>query len=126
MENKKILIVEDDKVLLNLMRDELAAQGFEVLEAANGKEGLDLALKFHPNLILVDIVMPIMSGMEMTTKIREDEWGKTVKIIVLTNLSTENNVAEFLEKGAYDYLLKSDWSIDDVVKRVKDKLNSKD
>ncbi|MEK7541110.1 MAG: response regulator [Patescibacteria group bacterium] len=126
MENKKILIAEDDKVLLNLMRDELTAQGFEVLGASNGEEGLNLALKFHPDLILVDIMMPIMNGMEMTAKLREDEWGKTVEIIVLTNLNTENAVAEFLEKGAYDYLVKSDWSIDDVVKRVKEKLNIKD
>lgn len=126
MENKKILIAEDDRVLLNLMRDELTAQGFEVLGASNGEEGLNLALKFHPDLILVDIMMPIMNGMEMTARLREDEWGKTVEIIVLTNLNTENAVAEFLEKGAYDYLVKSDWSIDDVVKRVKEKLNIKD
>ncbi|MEK7658862.1 MAG: response regulator [Patescibacteria group bacterium] len=125
MENKKILIAEDDKVLLNLIRDELTAEGFEVLGASNGKEGLDLALKFHPDLILVDIIMPIMNGMEMTEKIREDEWGKAVKIIVLTNLNAEKNVADFLEKGAYDYLLKSDWSIEDVVKRVKDRLSDK-
>lgn len=125
MDNKKILIVEDDKVLLNLMRDELTAEGFEVLGASNGKEGLDLALKAHPDLILVDIMMPIMSGMEMTEKLREDEWGKNVDIIVLTNLNSDKNVAEFLEKGAYDYLVKSNWSLEEVVKRVKDKLNIK-
>lgn len=119
---KKILVVEDDKVLLNLMRDELTSEGFEVLGAANGKDGLDLALKAHPDLILVDIMMPIMNGMEMTTELRKDEWGKTAEIIVLTNLNSEKNIAEFLEKGAYDYLLKSDWSIDELVKRVKNKL----
>ena len=123
---KKILIAEDDKVLLNLMRDELTAQGFEVLGASNGQEGLDLALKAHPDLILMDIMMPIMNGMEMTEKLRADEWGKNVDIIVLTNLTSEKNVAEFLEKGAYDYLVKSDWSLDEVVKRVKSKLNVKD
>ena len=120
---KKILIAEDDKVLLNLMRDELTAQGFEVLGATNGKEGLDLALKTHPDLILADIIMPVMDGMEMTTKLREDKWGKNVKIIVLTNLNSEKNVAEFLEKGAYDYLIKADWSLEEVVKRVKAKLD---
>lgn len=124
MKNKKILIAEDDKILLNLIRDALTAEKFEVLGVSNGKDGLDLALKFHPDLILVDIVMPIMGGMEMTTKLREDDWGKTAKIIVLTNLNNENNVADFLEKGAYDYLLKADWSIADIIKRVKDKLNS--
>ncbi|MFH1452558.1 MAG: response regulator [Armatimonadota bacterium] len=122
---KKILIAEDDKVLLNLMRDQLTAEGFEVVGVSNGKEGLDLALKLHPDLILVDVLMPVMTGIEMTKKIREDEWGKNVDIIVLTNLSTDESVAEFLEKGAYDYLLKSDWSIEEVVKRVKDKIGEK-
>jgi DNA-binding response OmpR family regulator len=122
MENKKILIAEDDKVLLNLMRDELTSAGFEVLGAANGKDGLDLALKMHPDLILVDIIMPIMDGMEMTENIRKDAWGKNVKIIVLTNLNDNKKVAEFLDRGAYDYLLKSDWSLEEVVKKVKEKV----
>lgn len=122
---QKILVVEDDKVLLNLIRDELTAQRYEVLGAANGKEGLDLALKIHPDLILVDIMMPVMTGMEMVTTLRGDAWGKTAKIIVLTNLSSDKSVADFLEKGAYNYLLKADWSIDAVVKLVKEKLNAK-
>ena len=120
---KKVLVVEDDKVLLNLVRDELAAEGFEVLGAVNGKEGLDLALKIHPDLILVDIMMPVMDGMAMTTELRKDAWGKNVDLIVLTNLSSDKNVADFLEKGAYDYLVKSNWTIEDVVKRIKEKLN---
>ena len=122
---KKILIAEDDRVLLNLMRDELTAEGFEVLGASNGKEGLDLALKIHPDLLLIDVMMPIMNGIEMTTKLREDAWGKKAEIIILTNLNNDKTIADFLEKGAYNYLLKSDWSIEDVVKRVKEKLDKK-
>ena len=122
---KKILIAEDDKVLLNLMRDELTTAGFEVLGASNGKDGLDLALKIHPDLLLIDVMMPIMNGIEMTTKLREDAWGKKAEIIILTNLNSDKTIADFLEKGAYNYLLKSDWSIEDVVKRVKEKLDKK-
>jgi len=125
MENKKILLVEDDIVLLNVLRDKLSGEGFEVLSAGNGKDGLDLALKFHPNLVMVDVLMPIMDGMEMTTKLREDKWGKDVSVIVLTNLNNEKNVADFLEKGAYDYLVKANWSLEEVVKRVKEKLGEK-
>jgi len=121
---KKILIVEDDKVLLNLMRDQLTDEGYEAVGAPNGRDGLDLALKIHPDLILVDIMMPIMNGMEMTEKLREDEWGKDAKIVVLTNLNSDEKIADFLEKGAYDYLLKSDWSIDAVVQKVKEKLGN--
>ncbi len=122
---KKILVAEDDKVLLNLVRDQLSAHGYEVLGVSNGKEGLDLALKVHPDLILADVMMPVMGGMEMVTELRKDEWGKNAQIIILTNLNSDESVADFLEKGAYDYLLKSDWSIEDIVKRVKDKLDSK-
>jgi len=122
---KKILVVEDDKVLLNLIRDALTAEGFEVLGASNGQEGLNLALKSHPDLILADIIMPIMNGIEMTAKLREDKWGKNVDIIVLTNLNNEKSVADFLEKGAYDYLVKSDWSIEAIVKKVKERLDAK-
>ena len=125
MENKKILLVEDDAVLLNVLRDKLSGEGFEVLGAPNGKDGLDLALKSHPDLIMVDILMPIMDGMEMTKKLREDDWGKEAAVIVLTNLNNEKNVADFLEKGAYDYLVKANWSLDEVVKRVKEKLSEK-
>lgn len=119
---KKILVAEDDKVLLNLMRDELTSAGFEVLGASNGKDALDLALKFHPDLILLDIMMPVMTGMEMTEKLREDEWGKNAEIIVLTNLNDDKRIVDFLEKGAYDYLLKSDWSMEAIIKKVKEKL----
>ena len=122
MATKKILLVEDDKVLLNVLRDKLSGEGFEVLGASNGKDGLDLALKFHPDLIMADVLMPIMDGMEMVQKLREDDWGKKVSIIILTNLNNEKNVADFIEKGAYDYLVKANWSLEEVVKRVKEKL----
>jgi DNA-binding response OmpR family regulator len=125
MENKKILLVEDDTVLLNVLRDKLTSEGFEVLGAPNGKEGLDLALKAHPDLIMVDVLMPIMDGMEMTKRLREDEWGKKVPVIVLTNLNNEKNVADFLERGAYDYLVKASWSLEEVVKRVRERLSAK-
>ncbi|MCX6721266.1 MAG: response regulator [Candidatus Staskawiczbacteria bacterium] len=122
-ENKKILVVEDDSVLRNTIIDKLTSEGFEALGAKNGQEGLDLALQAHPDLILVDILMPVMDGMEMTTKLREDEWGKDANIIVLTNLNDEKRIADFLEQGTYDYLVKSNWSLDEVVKKVKEKLN---
>ena len=122
---KKVLVVEDDRVLLSLISGEIKTAGFEVLEAVNGKEGLEVALKEHPDLILADILMPVMDGMEMTTKLRDDEWGRKVEIIVLTNLNSEKNVADFLEKGAYSYMIKSDWSMEDIVKKVKETLDKK-
>jgi len=117
-ERKTILVVEDESLLLNALCDKLTREGFAVLEAKNGKEGLEVALRKHPDLILLDIIMPVMDGMTMLKKLREDTWGKDVKVIILTNLS-EVSVAH----GSYDYLVKSDWKIEDVAARVRGRLD---
>lgn len=124
MENKQkiILIVEDEASLLNVLGDKLKSRDFLVLEAKNGKEGLETALREHPDLILLDIVMPVMDGMTMFKKLREDAWGKSVKVIMLTNSSDAENVAGAIEQGSYDYFIKSDWKLEDVVAKVKEKL----
>lgn len=82
----------------------------------------DVALLWHPDLILLDIVMPKMDGMTMLAQLREDEWGKTARVITLTNLSDTEKVAEAIEHGSYEYLVKSDWKIEDVVAKVREKL----
>lgn len=118
----KILIVEDETSLRGALRDKLCLEGFTVLEAKNGQEGLAVALREHPDLILLDIIMPVMDGMTMLYELRKDPWGKDVKIILLTNLSEAERVAESLRQGVYDYLVKSDWKLEDIVKKVKVKL----
>ena len=95
---------------------------FSTLEAKNGEEGLKVALREHPDLILLDIVMPKMDGMTMLRKLREDLWGKTAKVIILTNLSDNEKVAEALEQKSHEYLVKSDWRIEDVVAKVREQL----
>ena len=123
MENKKkILIVEDEISLLNALRDKLTHENFAVLEAKNGEEGLAVALREHPDLILLDIVMPKMDGMTMLRKLREDLWGKSAKVIILTNLSDKEKMAEALEQKLHKYLVKSDWKIEDVVAKVREQL----
>lgn len=123
MENqKKILIVEDETSLRNALRDKLLLEGFIVLEAKNGEEGLGVALRDHPDLILLDIIMPKMDGLTMLKKLREDVWGKNTKVILLTNLSDNEKVSEALLQGSYDYLVKSDWKIEDVVTKIRARL----
>ncbi|MFZ3099762.1 MAG: response regulator, partial [Minisyncoccales bacterium] len=100
----------------------LAREGFAVLEAKNGKEGLEMALSAHPDLILLDIVMPVMDGMTMLQKLREDAWGAKAKIFMLTNLSDMNKVADAIMQGSYDYLVKTDWTLEDIVDRIGKKL----
>lgn len=119
-----ILIVEDDLDLLEVLAKKFTMEKFEVSQAPDGKLGLEEALRDHPDLILLDIVMPVMDGMTMLRKLRADSWGKDVPVILLTNLSDEGKVAEAMTHGVYDYLVKADWNISDVVKKVKQRLNS--
>jgi len=97
-------------------------EGFEVFQAGDGETGLAIALKEHPDLILLDIIMPKMDGMTLLKKLRTDAWGKKVPVIILTNLSDDRNIAEAMEGGVYDFLVKSSWEADDLVKRVKERL----
>ena len=119
---KKILIVEDETSSLKALVDKFNREGFKTIEAQDGEIGLKKALKEHPDLILLDIILPKMDGLTALKKLREDKWGKDALVILLTNLSDSKKVAEAVEHNACEYLVKSDWTIEDVVKRVKDKL----
>lgn len=119
---KKILIVEDEVALLQALTEKLKREEFEILQAKNGEEGLQQALNLHPDLILLDIIMPVMDGMTMLLKLRNDDWGKTVPVMILTNLSDEQKVSESLQQGVYDYLVKSGWTLEDLVNKIKDRL----
>lgn len=127
MENSshKILIVEDDITLLRLLAVKFDEKGFTVLEAKNGEEGLNLAIIEHPDIILLDIVMPVMDGMSMLTELRKDSWGKNADVIILSNLSDAGRVSEALKNQVYDFLVKTDWTLEDLVKKVKEKLPAK-
>lgn len=116
--NKKILIVEDDAPLLGALKAKFASEGFNVVTAVDGVEGLAAAVNEHPDLILLDIIMPRMDGLTMMKKLREDAWGKSARIILLTNLSDPGMVMEALHDGAYDFLVKTDWKLEAVVEKV--------
>lgn len=121
--DKKILIVEDEAPLRNAVTDILSFEGFTVFQAKNGQEGLDIALREHPDLILLDLMMPVMDGLTMLEKLRADaEYGKNAAVILLTNINDPEKVAQATEAGSYDFLVKSDWNIEDVVKKLKGRL----
>jgi len=128
MTKKKILIVEDDPILLLTLNDNLVSEGFEIIKAKDGEEGLAFALDKKPDLILLDIILPKMDGLTMLKKLRGDEWGKNVKVIILTNLGSPSDILKALEtidsmNALKDYLVKTDWKIEDVVARVRERLN---
>lgn len=121
---KTVLIVDDEIPTLMALHDKFAREGFAIIEAKDGQEGLHVALEKHPDIILLDIIMPIMDGITMLKQLRESgEWGKNANVIILTNLNDEEAVSEAIAQGTYEYLVKTDWNIEDVVKKAKEKLN---
>ncbi len=116
---KKILIVEDEVALLKALANGLEGNEFSVLTAGDGAEGLEVALREKPNLILLDLFMPRMDGITMLKKLREDEYGKDVKVIILTNLDDQAKIAEAVENKVYDYMIKTNWNISDVLKKIR-------
>ncbi len=124
--NKKVLlVVEDEEPILRVLSEQLRSEGFEVLEAVNGEVGLKLALEKHPDFILVDLLMPKMGGLEMIEELREDPWGEKAPTAILTNLTGLEPVSEGLKLKTYDYLIKSDWSMENIIGYIKEKLGVK-
>jgi DNA-binding response OmpR family regulator len=119
---KKILIVEDELPLAQLLSDKFLAVGYEVSMAGDGKAGLEKAESWKPDLILLDIIMPIMDGMTMLHKLRATPEGKAMPVILLTNLSDTEHVYDAMANGVFDFLVKSNWDIDDLVDEVRTRL----
>lgn len=119
---KKILIVEDDQLLLKILFDEFEKNNFKVFLASNGQEGLEKALYEKPDLILLDIVMPVMDGLTMLKKLRAQKEGASIPVMILTNLSGAETIEKGVQSGSYDFLVKANWDLKDIVNKVKSKL----
>jgi len=97
--SKKILLIEDEAPLVRILRDTLLREGFEVVVARDGREGLIEMFAQQPHLVLLDIMMPVMGGITLLKKFQEDEWARTVPVIILTNLDNPDLVMEAVEFG---------------------------
>ena len=104
--NKKILVVEDDKILTSTLLDNFTNEGFSVITASDGEEGLIMANKETPDLILLDILMPKIDGITMARKLKENSIN--TPIIFLTNLDNLKHISDAIEVAESDYLIKSD------------------
>ena len=118
---KTILIIEDSSLLRAVVSDALAEAGFRTLEASDGKEGLAIAMAEHPDLIMLDIMMPVMDGMEMYQLLRDDAWGEHVPVIMLTATKDEK-LASWLDARKLDFFMKDRWMMNEVVQKVKERL----
>ncbi len=116
---KKILIVEDESTLNKAIADFLIAEKFEVLSALDGEVGLEMAKNELPDLILLDIILPKKDGYEVLDELKKDDKTKNIPVILLTNLESQEDIVRAFEKGATTYLVKSDYKLQDVVKKIK-------
>lgn len=116
---KKILIIEDDVDLREILVEKLKLSGLEISEASNGEEGIKKAFEIHPDLIVLDIVMPKIDGISVLRKIREDGWGAQVSVVILTNINENEKLAEALEIGIDEYLIKAEWKLETVIEKIK-------
>ena len=115
----KIAIIEDDSVISQMYRMKFEADGFEVQIANNGKDGVSLVQQFAPDMVLLDMQMPLMNGDEALKEIRKAEWGKTVPVMILTNLGEEEAPGDIRSLGIESYIVKADLTPRQVVERVK-------
>jgi DNA-binding response OmpR family regulator len=119
---KKILIVDDEASLGNVLATALSYEGYITLKATDGEAGLVLAEKELPDLIILDIMMPKVDGITMLKRLRENEATKKLKVIVMTALDDMSKIAEVLEVGGDEYIVKSKVSLDTIIAKVKGRL----
>lgn len=122
--NKKILVVEDEEDIREAMAEAVASAGYEVKTAENGQLGLDIAMEWKPDLILLDLVMPLIDGHEVLRVLREDEWGETVKIIVLTAMDRPFNVAMAKVSNVEHYIIKGESTLDEILEKINQVLST--
>ena len=122
-ETKKILIVDDEQIFRDSLASKFVSTGFEALTAKNGEEGLEVALENHPDLILLDILMPKVNGLEMLVNLREDQWGAEVPVIMLTNKEADDEIlSQITSQNPSFYLIKADCSLEEIFDKVDEVL----
>lgn len=118
----KIAIIEDDEAISQMYRIKFEAEGFKVETASNGKLGLEMLEKIRPDIVLLDLMMPIMTGEEMLARMRKTSWGKHLKVIILTNRGEQEIPPEVRDLDISALILKADMTPRQVAELVKRKL----
>ncbi len=127
-ENKtgaRVLLVEDDDFLRKICRTKMEREGFNVSVAINGKEALKKIIEGDPQIVLLDIILPIMDGFEVLKRVKEDPSKSSVPIIMLTNLGQESEIEKGFKLGAEDYIVKAHLTVGEIIEKVKEILKKK-
>lgn len=122
---RKILIVDDEPALAEMLKEYFTRKKYEVETAFNGEEGLIKAKKFIPDIILLDIVMPVLDGVAMLKYLKKNPVLADIPVVMLTNLDSQEKTAETMEAGSCGYLLKLNNSPDDLDKKITEILDSR-
>lgn len=116
---KNILVVEDDKFLRELMSQKLTKEGFHIIQAVDGEEGLKKIKEEKPALVLLDLILPGIDGFEVLTRVKEDPEISKTPIIILSNLGQREDVEKGVKLGATDYLIKAHFTPGEIIEKIK-------
>ena len=119
---KSVLIVEDEGAMQRALKNKLENAGYSVMTAADGTEALEQMRSGKPDLVLLDLIMPKLDGISVLREVKADEALKAIPVIILTNLSSGDKVAEAMQLGTFDFLVKANYSLDDVLVKVQERI----
>lgn len=122
---KKILIIEDNESYLSILAQKLTLEEFEVATAKDGEEGLKKATDDQPDIILIDLLLPKLNGIQIMEELRKSDWGKNVPLIILTNVNPDDEILQTIMKNKPTYyLVKPEVKLEDIVEKIKNILNA--
>jgi DNA-binding response OmpR family regulator len=116
---KKILIVEDDKFLRELIAQKLIKEGYDIVEAIDGEEGIKKIKETSPDLVLLDLILPGVDGFEVLSRVKADPSLVTIPVIILSNLGQKDDIEKGLKLGAVDYLVKAHFTPGEIIEKIK-------
>lgn len=116
---KKILIAEDEIMYGKVLKNKLEKEGFQVTYVQDGEQALKALRESSPDLLLLDLIMPVKNGMQTLQEIKKDEKLKNTKVIVLSNLGQEEDIKKIMDLGANDYLVKADVQFTEAIAKIK-------
>lgn len=119
----KILLVEDEEIMIELLQKKLIQSGYEVIVTRNGMEGLDAMKKENPDLVLLDIIMPKMTGFDVLERKNEDKEIENIPVIIISNSGQPVEIDKARKMGAKDWLIKTEFDPQEVLEKVKKQLN---
>jgi DNA-binding response OmpR family regulator len=122
---KKILIIEDEQALQKTLTSKLESEGYKVFTSLNGIEGLEIAKKEKPTLIILDLILPKKNGFEVLEGLKIDEDTKEIPVIVLTNLENMGDIQKVIDLGATTYLVKANYELNEILEKIKKILETK-